>query len=1013
MPSDFRRSETALLVVLAMASLFVPQRAAADGLLIAQSTQAESVDLASGLAADGTFLGVRGASGTVDASAWTLVSDLAAGEPPRFEPASDVVALHGGEAEAFASNVVSANGVEWLGVGSNGAGNGAFSGRVRALALVGNILYVGGLFTDAAGIAEADYVARWNGSSWSALGSNGAGDGALGAFVNALGVSGGSVFVGGHFTNAAGIATADFLALWNGSAWSALGGTGDGALNNTVNALAMLDGNAIAGGFFTDAGGSATADYVARWTGSVWTALGSDMAGTNGALNTFVYALARSGTDVYVGGTFTDAAGITAADRVARWSLSSGAWSALGTNGAGTNGAISGAPDFVVALAASGSDVFVGGSFADAGGIATADNVARWNGTAWSALGSDAAGTNGALNEQVRALAVSGTNVYAAGFFTAAGGTPTADYVARWNGSAWSALGSNNAGNSALTGSVDALTASGSAVYVGGSFINAADIPEGDYLALALVPGPWSALGSNGAANGALGGPGGPGLPGVRALAFSGSDLYVGGNFANAGGLPAADFIARWDGTAWSALGGLNGPILAIAVSGSDVIVGGSFTNAGGIVTADHVARWNGTAWSALGSNPAGTNGALNYLPDPALAGVGALAVSGSDLFVGGIFTNAAGYAAADFVARWSGTVWSPLGSNLPGTDGALNSTVRALAVSGTSLFVGGDFFNAAGVPAADGIASWSGSSWSALGSNGDGDGALDNPGRVGALAVSGSIVYVGGNFTDAAGNVTADFVARWDGSTWSGLGSNSVGNGALNNGVGGLAISGNHLYVAGAFQNAGGLGAADFVARWSGGAWSALGSNGAGDGALTNVVYALAVPGSDLLVGGEFSNAAGIPMADYVAAFGPIATYRPDGRIRKGSGTLVGNNIYNTTGSNQTRQGSAAVGSKINFTLSIQNDGTLASKFRVHATGTSAPNYQITYFRGTTNITTAVVNGTYETASIPPGGTLAIKAQVKVLASATVGSSATRLLTVTSSVGTTVDAVKFIGKRA
>ena len=126
-----------------------------------------------------------------------------------------------------------------------------------------------------------------------------------------------------------------------------------------------------------------------------------------------------------------------------------------------------------------------------------------------------------------------------------------------------------------------------------------------------------------------------------------------------------------------------------------------------------------------------------------------ALAVSGTDLYVGGQFINAAGIAEADYVAKWNGSAWSALGSNGPGT-GALNGYVNALAVSGSDLYVGGDFTNAAGIPAADYLAKWNGSAWSALGSNGAGDGALDN--AVFALAVSGTDVYVGGAFPDAGG---------------------------------------------------------------------------------------------------------------------------------------------------------------------------------------------------------------------------------------------------------------------
>jgi len=77
--------------------------------------------------------------------------------------------------------------------------------------------------------------------------------------------------------------------------------------------------------------------------------------------------------------------------------------------------------------------LYVGGAFTTAG-TNRAMNVAKWDGSAWSALGSGVGGT-------VRALAVSGTNLYAGGDFTTAGGS-SAQYVAKWDGSAWSALGS-------------------------------------------------------------------------------------------------------------------------------------------------------------------------------------------------------------------------------------------------------------------------------------------------------------------------------------------------------------------------------------------------------------------------------------------------------------------------------------------------------------------------------------------------------------------------------------------
>src|SRR5207253_2791743 len=83
------------------------------------------------------------------------------------------------------------------------------------------------------------------------------------------------------------------------------------------------------------------------------------------------------------------------------------------------------------------------------------------------------------------------------------------------------------------------------------------------------------------------------------------------------------------------------------------------------------------------------------------------------------------------------------------------------------------------------------------------------------ALAVSGTNVYAGGDFTIAGGN-PANYVAKWDGSNWSPMGS------GMNGYVWALAVWGNDLYAAGSFTNAGGV-PAHAIAKWDGSNWSAL----------------------------------------------------------------------------------------------------------------------------------------------------------------------------------------------
>jgi hypothetical protein len=89
-------------------------------------------------------------------------------------------------------------------------------------------------------------------------------------------------------------------------------------------------------------------------------------------------------------------------------------------------GVVDGTDGTVYSVVTDGSgNLYIGGGFATASGTA-AKYLAQWNGSSWSALGSG-------LNGGVYALAVSGPNLFAGGWFTTAGGT-AANYIAQWNG---------------------------------------------------------------------------------------------------------------------------------------------------------------------------------------------------------------------------------------------------------------------------------------------------------------------------------------------------------------------------------------------------------------------------------------------------------------------------------------------------------------------------------------------------------------------------------------------------
>jgi hypothetical protein len=124
---------------------------------------------------------------------------------------------------------------------------------------------------------------------------------------------------------------------------------------------------------------------------------------------------------------------------------------------------------------------------------------------------------------------------------------------------------------------------------------------------------------------------------------------------------------------------------------------------------------------------------------------------------------------------------------------------------------------------------------------------------------------------------------------------------------------------------------------------------------------------------------------------------YRPDARVRAGtSGSFLGNDTYNGTGAGQTVSKSAKKGKTLTFQVSIQNDGTAADKFTVSAAG-SGQGYTVKYKKGSTNITSKVVAGTWTTPKLAPGATVKVTVKITITSAAAKGSSLTRLLTVSS----------------
>lgn len=637
---------------------------------------------------------------------------------------------------------------------------------------------------------------------------------------------GGELYVGGLFTQIGGNSIS-YLAKWSGTNWSAVG-TG---VNGRVSALIVFSGNLYAAGSFTLAGGI-SANRIAKWDGSNWTSLGTGM-------NSTVSDLAYIGSDLYAAGGFSTAGGVSAL-RIAKWNGTT--WSALG----------SGVSNTIYDIEPMGSDLYVCGQFPTAGGI-TVNGIAKWNGSSWSALGTG-------MNLRVTSLAVIGTTLYAGGYFTTAGGI-SANRIAKWNGTTWSALSTGANGN------VEALTVYNGNLIAGGSFSIAGGVNTGTTAKWNGTS--WSYMGEAGGnvfvldvKNSELYAAGSFSLTenftvnamskyngtewlgvgngdyvenDIKCLAFNENVLFAGGSFTSAGN-SVTKGLAKWNGNSWTDVGGgvkyidffgdtLTGTIYAMDFIGNDLYIGGQFSFAGSLAV-NNIAKWNGTSWSTLGT---GVDGYVKSITH-----------SGNDLYVSGVFQTAGGLT-VNSIAKWNGTSWSQLGSGF--LDEFLSiGDVRSLTFYNGDLYAGGSFYYADN-DTAIAIAKWNGSTWSDI------PGVLADDwsyGYVNNISTANNGIYVSGYFLYAGIN-TVNNIAKWDGSSWSALGT-GMEFGSINT----THSIGNTLYIGGNFSSAGGTTASN-IAKWDGTSWFALGSG------TDDEVYALVIGNTDLYAGGKFTTAGGL----------------------------------------------------------------------------------------------------------------------------------------------------------
>lgn len=394
-------------------------------------------------------------------------------------------------------------------------------------------------------------------------------------------------------------------------------------------------------------------------------------------------------------------------------------------------------------------------------------------------------------------------------------------------------------------GAVESLARVGQTLYLGGSFRRLSP-PSGSAVVL-------GADGVRGA---------GPELDGSvdATLADGAGGLYVGGRFRHADGAPVGSVIhLRADGTLDPGFAAprVNGPVLALAVAGSHLYVGGQFSRAGAEAGFDNLVRLT----LATGAPDLGYKPAMSGFNDL----VGALAVSGSTLYVGGSFTQfckaAANCLERDFAAAvdlttLNTTAWNPT----PEHD------VRDLLLHDGGIYLGGSFdcLKSGGDTACDGD-----------------PGEVDRPG----------VAKVN---LDAAGTVATGFDARLNRVTIGGVFTSDLAAAAN-----GAVLAAGQFDCVGTYDGDGNC--TDAGERVRRNVVRVDPDTGVADGFAADpddIVDAVALNGTTLWLGGRFAAVAGTPRAHLAAVDAETGALlppdpRPDDDVRTlaamGAGAFAG----------------------------------------------------------------------------------------------------------------------------
>ncbi len=268
---------------------------------------------------------------------------------------------------------------------------------------------------------------------------------------------------------------------WNGTSWKVvptpLLRTNDNSAFTSVVALATNNVYAVG---YQPASNGAVLTLIEHWNGTVWSVVPSPNANNTG--NVLAAVTANSPTDIWAVGDKV-APGVPVETLVEHFDGTN--WSVIPSPNVITTGSLS--QNVLTSVrAGSSTDVTAAGFVLDSSQQRELTMIQHWDGTAWSIVPSpNQSSAAGSLNTLHSVTAISGTDLYAAGFFAdAATGGQQQTLIVHFDGSTWSIVPTPTRGLAQQLNGIFAIPGEPNVWSVGGFAVNGTDPETG----LLIIP---------------------------------------------------------------------------------------------------------------------------------------------------------------------------------------------------------------------------------------------------------------------------------------------------------------------------------------------------------------------------------------------------------------------------------------------------------------------------------------------------------------------------------------------